>query len=172
MRVNAIQNYTLCSKKAIKNSKCKPVDEKNKAFFSSPEKNCFALSFCGYPVHIVDGGAHAENMWHFAKAISSDMELESHEVEVNKKYNTLKQLKSLEEELRSLNSNGKIKRGDYVAIPALATVSMINLEDQYYCVMQEKINLTPENIKSKSKDVLAFLKKIYEEPEKYWLYIN
>ena len=169
MKVDSIRSNSIYTKGL--NVKC--ANKKTQPCFSMPEKKYFStLSFCGYPVHIVDGGAHAENMWHFAKAISNDMELESHIVEVNKRYNSLKQLKSLEEELKNLNTNTGIKCGDYVAVPALATVSILNLEDQYYCVMRDKINLTPENIKSKSKDILAFLKKIYENPQVYRQYIN
>ncbi len=44
-----------------------------------------SISFMGHTVHIVDGGNHATNMQHFANAISDDMDIKMHNVEVNSK---------------------------------------------------------------------------------------
>ena len=85
------------------------------------KKPYITISFCGYPVHIVDGGNHATNMQHFANAISNNMDIEMYDVEVNPQDANMKQLKSLELELKILNAeHPKFKNNEYVAVPALA----------------------------------------------------
>lgn len=135
-------------------------------------KSISTVSFMGYPVHIVDGGNHATNMQHFSNAISKDMDTDLYLVDTNPDDKNLKQLRSLETQLRILNN--KIAKGseDYVAIPALATVPLLNLQDQYTRVMNKEIFLTPENIKSNKQNLLAFLKKIYDNQYTYQQYIS
>ncbi len=129
------------------------------------------ISFMGYPVHIVDGGNHATNMQHFANAISRDMDISMHMVETNSKHQNTKQLKSLEQELKVLNSSSNLK-GVYIAVPALASVPLLNLKDQYMRVMGESKTFTPENLKTNKKKLLEFLRKIYESPSYYREYIG
>ena len=84
----------------------------NKSFFDV-RKNIFqpknTLSFLGYPVYIVDGGAHADNMEHFANAISKDMETQIRPVETLVEHDTIKNLKSLEKRLQELNEENNLK---------------------------------------------------------------
>ena len=82
------------------------------------------ISFMGQTVHIVDGGAHATNMQHFANAISDDMDIKMHDVEVVPNNQNTKQLKSLEKQLKILNTK-KDFTGEYIAIPALASASTV-----------------------------------------------
>ncbi|MBQ2983903.1 MAG: hypothetical protein IJD57_03820 [Candidatus Gastranaerophilales bacterium] len=144
----------------------------NKSFFDvrkniAQPKNI--LSFLGYPVYIVDGGAHADNMEHFANAISKDMETQIRPVETLVEHDTIKNLKSLEKRLQELNEEDNLKNA-FVAVPALATVPLLNIQAQYNRLMGENIKLTPENIKSHKKDLLEFLKKIYDYPSIYSQY--
>ncbi len=135
-----------------------------------------SISFMGRIVHIVDGGNHATNMKHFANAISNDMDIEMHNVEVNSEDKNIKQLKSLEQELRNLNSRPSNKEKpfeeEYVAIPALASVAILNIQDQYNAIMHDNKKFTPQNIKANKPKLLEFLKKIYENPNGYRRYIN
>ena len=130
------------------------------------------IAFLGHIVHIVDAGAHADYMMHFANAVNKDMDLEMHYSEENDSYEGVKQLKSLEAELRCLNLSRKSLKDEYVAVPALASVPILNLADQYKKVMGKSIKLTPENIKAHKKELLAFLKEIYEHPDKHRKCIN
>ena len=134
-------------------------------------KNKNIIYFLGKKVHIVDGGAHAQNMKHFANAISKDMDLSMHEVETNPTDENIKQLQSLKNELKKINSE-HLNTGEYIAIPALASVPILNLQDQYNKVMGENKKFTPENIKANKKNILTFLEKIYNNPVKYSEYIG
>ena len=130
------------------------------------------VSFMGHNVHIVDAGAHADYMKHFATAVNKDMDVEMHYSEENPKYRGTKQLKSLEEELSKLAQSQDSFEDEYVAVPALASVGIQNIQDQYERIMGKKIKLTTENIKSHKKELLAFLKEIYEHPEEHKKYIS
>lgn len=145
-----------------------------KSSFQSVAKNSYSLiSFCGYPVYIVDGGNHATNMQHFANAISNNMDTEIYDVEVNVQDANIKQLKSLEKELKILNhEHPKFNNNEYVAVPALASVPLLNLQEQYNRIMHENKIFTPENLKANKKNLLKFLKTIYESPNKYRQYIQ
>lgn len=129
------------------------------------------VTFMGSTVHIVDGSNHAKNMKYFAKAISSDMDIKMHEVETNPKHKDVKQLKSLEEQLKLLNKKSRYD-GEYIAIPALASVPLLNLRDQFNSVMGDYIDFTPENIKVYHEDLIEFLKRLYNSPDKYRTFIN
>lgn len=125
------------------------------------------ISFMGYPVHIVDGSNHASNVSHFAKAVEKNMDIEMHNVEVNPKDRNVKQLKSLEHELHLLNKSKTLKKGDYVAVPALATVPLLNLKDQINSVTGQYLNLTHQTVKTNKAQILDFLKQIYYNPDRY-----
>ena len=137
------------------------------------QKPYTTISFCGYPVYIVDGGNHATNMQHFANAISNNMDIAMFNVEVNPQDSNMKQLKSLEEKLKILNiEHPKFKNNEYVAVPALASVPLLNLQEQYNRIMNSNKIFTPENIKANKKNLLKFLKTIYENPNKYRQYVQ
>lgn len=129
--------------------------------------NYAKISFYGYPVHIVDGGNHATNVAHFAKAIEKNMDIELHNVVVTPKDKNVKNLKSLEAELKKLNDSGKIKYGDYVAVPALASISLLNLEDRIKSVLNTDVKLTPETVKINKPIILQLLQTIYINPSNY-----
>lgn len=128
------------------------------------------ISFMGKTVHIVDGGCHATNMEHFAHAISDEMNTKMHNVETNSKDDNIKQLQSLEANLKDL-ANEQVS-GTYIAVPALATVPILNMQDQYNVIMDDNKKFTAENLKDNKENLLKFLKKIYDYPEKYSKYIN
>lgn len=164
------------------NKKKDSFQKSSPAFVSSMSNDVFIkktpftltkkVSFMGYPVHIVDGHNHATNVAHFAKAVEKNMDIEMHEVEVNKNDKNMKQLKSLEKELIMLNQRNDIKKGDYVAVPALATVPLLNLKDQINSVSGKSVYLTAENIKANKPIIMDFLQKIYYNPDRYREYIN
>lgn len=129
------------------------------------------VQFKGKTVHIVDGGIHATNMKYFAKYLKNDLNTIMHNVEINPKDRYTKQLKSLKQQLALLNNNTSIS-GEYVAIPALASVPLLNIQDQYNRIMGRNEKFTPENVKSKKEQLLGFLKRIYETPETYKQYIG
>ena len=129
------------------------------------------LSFMGKNVYIVDGGTHATNMEHFAHAISKDMDTEIFEVSTIYNNPNMKSLKGLEMQLRNLRKNRNLKNA-YVAVPALASVPLLNIQDQYNAVMNDNKKFTPENIKSHKKQILDFLKVIYHAPNNYRKYID
>ncbi len=147
-----------------------PQDVFEKHSIERPQCRC--VSFCGHTVHIIDGGNHATNMQHFAKAISKDMDVEMHDVEINLKNKNAKQLKSLEQELKNMGSSKEDFTKEYIAIPASSSVPLLNLQDQIKAVIGKEVKLTPENIKANKPLILNFLKEIYENPGKYRQCIN
>lgn len=138
----------------------------------TPSSSRGIISFMGYPVHIVDGGNHATNVAHFAKAVEKEMDIEMHDVEVSPFDNNVKQLRSLEAELKKLNKSNTLKKGDYVAVPALASVPLLNLKDQIKSVTGRDIYLTAETVKANKQIIMEFLKKIYDNPDAYRTFIN
>lgn len=177
-RTNKSQNYTTVVNRLNSNLSFRNIYNKD-IFFSnikshklsssslSPSTNKIkTVSFMGKTVHIVDGGAHADNMKHFASAINFNISVKMHDVETNPKDSNTKQLKSLEEQLKNLNGNPNLK-GEYIAIPAVASVALLNLQDQYNRVMGTNKTLTPQNIKANKTSLIEFLEKIYKNPEIY-----
>lgn len=132
------------------------------------------INFRGCKLNIMDGGTHAKNMKYFAKTLKSDFEILIHDVELNihDKHRQTKQLKSLLEQLKLYNKQSYIPSGEYIAIPCLAAVPLLNLQDQYNKIMQEDRRFNPENIKANKKNILKFLEKIYKDPQKYREYIK
>jgi len=165
-RVNSadISNFQSTSKLNYSNS---PNDSFEKKIDKKPLFT--TVNFMGYNVHILDGGSHGENMAHFAKAISPDMDVVMHEVEVNSKSPHEKQMKSLYEQLKEIPHKTDNKP-EYIALPGLCSVPLQNMEDQYERVMGEKIKVTPENVKANKKKLNEFLKKISQNPSTYSIY--
>ena len=114
-------------------------------------------------VHIVDGFLHADNMEYFAKSTLKKMnnisDLNMHYVECNHININAKQMSSVENMLKSLSSS--LRYGDFVAIPGLASVPILNLTDRIKNVLGKSINLTPQNLKANKNIILEFLKEIY-----------
>ena len=136
-----------------------------------PIKLYKTIQFKGSTVHIVDGGIHATNMKYFAKYLKNDLNTIIHPVEINPKDRYTKQLKSLEQQLVLLNKNS-LNSCEYVAIPALASVSLLNIQDQYNRITGSNEIFTPENVKEKKEKLLNFLQQIYNTPQKYRQYID
>ena len=118
----------------------------------------------GISVHIIDGGAHADNMEHYAKAIikrlNKDVNVRMHYIDTNRYDTNTKQMSSLEDKLKSLSSS--LSSGDYLAIPGLASVPILNLQDRVRDVLSKTVYLTPQNIKSHKDTLLSMLKELYE----------
>lgn len=140
-------------------------------FFQLPQPYQ-TVHFKGAKVHILDGGIHGKNMKYFAKSLNSNIEVNMHNVEINSKDKYTKQLKSLLNQLRKLNERKTFSSVEYVAIPCLSTVPLLNIQDQYKKVMGYEISLTPENIKTNKEKILRFLKIIHDCPDAYREYIN
>ncbi len=131
------------------------------------------VSFLGNKIYIVDGGIHSSHMTHFSKAVNPESEIYTYNVETNPANADIKQLKSLEEQLKQLykDTNGN-ENNDYIAIPALASFPLLNLKDQIRSVTGKDLYLTPQNVKEHKNDILEFLKAIYDNPDRYREYIN
>lgn len=127
------------------------------------KKNVLNQSAYKAKVHIVDGFMHANNMEHFAKSTLKKMnnisDLNMHYVECNHIDINTKQMSSVEDKLKSLSSS--MRYGDFVAIPGLASVPILNLADRIKNVLGKSINLTPQNLKANKNIILEFLKEIY-----------
>lgn len=123
------------------------------------------ISFLGKLVHIVDGGTHADNMRHFLKSVRNDVEISMHDVVEHKKYRGTKQLKSAEEQLKLLNETIPNNCKDYIAIPILANVPLLNIQSQFNKIIDEDSVFTPENIKANKAKLLMFLKTLYDNPQ-------
>lgn len=155
--------------KSVKNC-TSPV---NKSSNLNYPKQCFSnIPFWGYPVYILDGGIHADNMEHFAHAVSKDMDTTVRNVDVVPMEPTIKQLKSLEDELIKLNKEKSSFNDEYVTIPAFVSVPLLNIKDQYNAVMPDYGYFTPSNIEGNKGKLLSFLQKIYQNPGSYRRYIG
>lgn len=137
-------------------------------FFDEKSINQKRLS-CKAKLHIIDGFTHADNMEHFAKAtlkknnIISDLRM--HYVDCNHIDINSKQISNIEDTLKSISNS--LNRGDFLAIPGLATVSMLNLQDRIKSVLGKNLNLTPQNLKSNKSSLIEFLKEIYNYKNYY-----
>ena len=131
-----------------------------------------SINFKGYNVHILDGAAHGDYIEHFAKAVFkkipyADVNIKFHKIRTNPKISSIKQLDSLEENLKQLNQSNEIKKGDYVTIPGGAIVPLLNLKDRISSVLYQNVNLTPENVKYYKNTLLSMLKKLYDNRSRY-----
>lgn len=114
-------------------------------------------------VHIIDGFLHADNMEHFAKAAlkksSKIDDLKMHYVECNRIDINTKQMRSVEDMLKNIAA--QLKSGDFLAIPGLAAVPVLNLIDRIKNVIGKYVNLTSQNLKLNKSLIVQFLKEIY-----------
>ena len=92
-------------------------------------------------MHIVDGFLHADNMEHFAKASLRDVScvsnIQMHYVNCNKIDINAKQMSDIESTLKSISNT--LHRGDYLVIPGLASVPILNLQDRIKNVIGKNI---------------------------------
>ncbi len=140
----------------------------NTAFNSYPKgmNALLALSFMGYKVHLIDGGKHADNMEHFAHAISDDMEIERREVSANPNYPDIKQLKDIKEHLEILLETDNIQN-EYIAIPALANISLLNLEAQNEAMSPGGPKYNPSNVKHSQAGTWFFISGLSDKYERF-----
>lgn len=148
-----------------------PINLSNNRSITKKNKNNNQPSFKRYNMHILDGGAHGGYMEHFAKAtmkrISADVAINFYNVETNVNVQSLKQLKNLEEVIRDLNLSNVIKKGDFVTLPGVAAVPLLNLNDRVRAILGKHISLTPKNIIDKKNVLLSMFKKIYDNKGKF-----
>lgn len=120
-------------------------------------------------VHIIDGFAHAGNMEHFAKAslkkASTVSDVQLHYVNCNSIDVNTKQMDDVESMLKSLSNT--LNKGDFLAIPGLASVSVLNLQDRISEVLGKSVYLTVKNLKSYKDTLLNYLKEIYDYKNYY-----
>ncbi|MBQ2984288.1 MAG: hypothetical protein IJD57_05780 [Candidatus Gastranaerophilales bacterium] len=126
----------------------------------------WALSFMGYKVHLIDGGKHADNMEHFANAISKDMEIERREISANPNFPSIKQLKDVREHLLMLEEKEDIE-GEYIAIPILANISLLNMEAQNKAMSSGGPNYTASTIKHQPANTWFYISELRDRYERY-----
>lgn len=116
-------------------------------------------------VHIIDGFLHADTMEHFAKAVLKDVKnvdtIKMHYVECNSRDINTKQMSSLEEKLIELNNSYNLGKGDFIAIPGLASVAILNLQERIRNVLKQSVHLTVQNLKVYRNEILNLLKQFY-----------
>ena len=95
-------NYYFSNSKKAKSNFDNSIEQKDLNFKDASiiNKNVAKVSFLGYNVFITDGGNHADNMLHFAKAISSDIEPILEKVKILPNDPNVKFLKDLEHVLK------------------------------------------------------------------------
>ena len=122
-------------------------------------------AFSGRSVHILDGGAHGSYIKHFAEAtikdLGADVEIKFHNAVTNPRVESVKQLADLEAQIRYLNLSEQIKKGDFVTIPGMTAVSLLNLSDRIGCVLKESVKLTSDNVKANKDKIMRFLNNLY-----------
>ena len=131
------------------------------------------ISFMGYKIHIVDIGKHADEMAHFAKLDAKGVDkvvLHRGEQSTNSMFN--KPLKNIEAQLKEINKYGLTDNNSFIAIPVKITVPLQNLAEQYKRVMGYYLHLKPHSTQTCKKNILNFLKELYENPDKHKKYIR
>lgn len=122
-------------------------------------------------VHIVDGFLHADTMEHFAKAVLKNVKnidsFNMHYIECNSRDINTKQMSSLEDKLIELSNSHSLGNGDFVAIPGLASVAILNLQDRIRDVLKQSVHLTAQNLKVYKDIILNLLKKFYSYKNYY-----
>lgn len=175
MKVNSISSTLSVYRANIQNKFSQnPIittnNSENDIFVKAPNVSVVKpkqVNFMGYPVHIIDGGRHAVDLEHFAEAISKDMNIITHKVKKIVRKTSLVDVKSLYEQLKYINDNNVIGKDAYVAIPASVSVSLNNIREQFMDVMGGPVYLKPERVKSEKGRLIEFLKKLYDNPNKY-----
>lgn len=122
-------------------------------------------------VHIVDGFLHADTMEHFAKAVLKNVKnidsFNMHYIECNSRDINTKQMSSLEDKLIELSNSHSLGYGDFVAIPGLAPVAILNLQDRIRNVLKQSVHLTAQNLKVYKDIILNLLKEFYSYKNYY-----
>lgn len=139
-----------------------------------------SISFKGNPskyvhnVTLLDSGQHASNMMNLMKSLLKDpfqINLKHvpvilvNEAKYDTRFEALKTMRELKEELSKINKTDN--KPEYLIIPALCNVPLLNLSDQIASVMKKRVNLTASNIKNNKCLVLSFLETIAEHPSTY-----
>lgn len=158
MRVYAVSNAlnTSCAvqKKCVTSSATNKADSFEKSLIPQ-------INFGAYKIHIVDGGAHANVMEHFARAIVKNVDdvvdVILHKADTNPRYSGMKQMKSVKEKLTLLNEGNLAKSGDYVAIPCSAQVQLNQLSA--FLGLEPK-EIKPHNVKNYKAKILNYLTSI------------
>lgn len=111
-------------------------------------------------LHIIDGDDHAVTMKKFASSIlkNVDVDIMMHETEMHPKYDGVKMIRGLKENVEELSK--KIRRGDFVAIPASASAYIQPLENCIYRIFGRVESLTFENLDSKRKIISNLINHI------------
>lgn len=124
-----------------------------------------SVSFKGYKIHIIDNGAHADNMTHFArgivKGIGDVVDVLLYRAETNPHYSGMKQIGSVKEKLEFLNRENIAKPGDFIALPLSSQVSLNTLAQ---AMGLKAKTITPENLKSFKPKILEFLQYLETAP--------
>ena len=129
--------------------------------------------FGAYSVYLLDNGKHGDDVRNFAKTVlPKDAVLKQINVVPNSTEPDLKQVDGLLNVLKEINNLPKDLQPEYMIIPVLVGVPLLNLTDQMKAVTGKDIYLTPQNVKENKPQIIEFLKKISEEPEKYRKYID
>ena len=129
--------------------------------------------FGAYSVYLLDNGKHGDDVRNFAKTVlPKDAVLKQINVVPNSIEPELKQVDGLLNAVKTINSLPKDMQPEYMIIPVLVGVPLLNLTDQMKAVTGKDIYLTPQNVKENKPRIIEFLKKISEEPEKYRKYID
>lgn len=129
-----------------------------------------------HDVTLIDSGNHRKNIHHLLKALTDEARISTVEVKLvdkakdNPKLEAQKDLKDLDIKLKEINNSQT--KPEYILIPALSTVPLLNLSDRIRSVLGIDVRLTPENIKENKEIVLNFLQRIAEDPQKYRGEIN
>ena len=139
---------------------------------TSPLNKSGAIVFTGYDVNIIDGGSHAIDMEHLAKALGDDFDVHLYQAETAKSAENYKPLRNIEYQLKLINDYKLTDEKSYIAIPVSMTVPIQNLAEQYKRVTGDYIHLKPNTLKTQKDRVLNFLKMLYENPKKYQKYIE
>lgn len=131
-----------------------------------------SFSFMGYPVHIIDGGKHADLMAHFVKLGVPEMDVHLHRAEKTEDWDLNKPLKNILEQLKEVNKFGLTDKDSFVAIPVKISVPLQNLAEQYKRVMGNYLHLRTHSTQTCKGKIMDFLKVLYEQPETYKKYIR
>ena len=130
------------------------------------------INFTRKDITVLDSGKHMSDLTSALEEglLGEDVTIEKHQLEVNQKDPTRKQMDSLNKNLeRILKSD---KKPDYVVIPLSMPVDILNLNDQYERVMGEKFEFNPENVNYNKDKIMEFLLEIKKNPDSNRTYIN
>lgn len=160
MRVYAVSN-ALNTSCAVQKTAARKYEINKPDSFEKNRPEIPQINFGAYRIHIVDGGAHAQVMEHFARAIVKSVDdvvdVVLHKADTNPRYSGMKQMKSIEEKLTFLNEGNGAQAGDYVAIPCSAQVPLNKLSELMGLRSKE---ITPVGVKYYRKRIIDFLKDV------------